>query len=82
MRYALVVGIALVIVTACASTSKPLRNPRQMSGLELYQQLCSSCHGVGADGNGPVASLIKIERAVVDSMIDRLVGHLRSIQVE
>jgi mono/diheme cytochrome c family protein len=138
MRYALVVGIALVLVTACASTSKPPRNSRQLSGLELYQQLCSSCHGVAADGNGPVASLIKIdvpdltriaqrdggefpaedvrrtidgrwdrrahgardmpvwgwqlydssstgdaqERAVVDSMIDRLVDHLRSIQVE
>jgi hypothetical protein len=106
--------------------------------MEMYQQLCSSCHGVSGHGDGPVASLIKIgvpdlthiahreggefptedvrrtidgrwdrrahgardmpvwgwqlydssssneaeERAVVDSMIDRLVSYLRSIQVE
>lgn len=109
-----------------------------MAGLEMYQQLCSSCHGVSGQGDGPVSSLIKIdvpdltriavrdggefptedvrraidgrwdrrahgardmpvwgwqlygsssnndaqERAIVDSMIDRLVNYLRSIQVE
>jgi hypothetical protein len=30
------------------------------SGLELYQQLCASCHGVEGHGDGPVAPLIKI----------------------
>ena len=131
------VGIALLLLTACASTGKPERELRQMPALELYQQLCSSCHGVEGRGDGPVASLIEIdvpdltriafrdggefptedvrraidgrwdrrahgardmpvwgwqlydssatgdaqERAVVDSMIDRLVQHLRSIQV-
>jgi hypothetical protein len=106
--------------------------------MDIYQQLCSSCHGVGGRGDGPVSSLIKIgvpdltriaardggefptedvrrtidgrwdrrahgardmpvwgwqfydssatndaeERAQVDSMIDRLVNYLRSIQVE
>jgi mono/diheme cytochrome c family protein len=109
-----------------------------MSGLEMYQQLCSSCHGIRGHGDGPVASLINIgvpdltriakrdggefptedvrrtidgrwdrrahgardmpvwgwqfydssatndaeERAQVDSMINRLVDYLRSIQVE
>jgi hypothetical protein len=32
-----------------------------MSGMEMYVQLCSSCHGVGARGDGPVSSLIKID---------------------
>lgn len=136
MRFAILVGIAMLLVSACAGT--PERSPAQMSGVEMYQQLCSSCHGVSAHGDGPVASLIKIgvpdltriahreggefptedvrrtidgrwdrrahgardmpvwgwqlydtsssneaqERAVVDSMIDRLVTYLRSIQVE
>ena len=109
-----------------------------MTGMEMYEQLCSSCHGVSARGDGPVSSLIKIrvpdltriaereggefpledvrrtidgrwdhrahgardmpvwgwqfydsaatndaeERAIVDSMIGRLVDYLRSIQVE
>jgi hypothetical protein len=26
----------------------------------MYEQLCASCHGVDARGNGPVAPLIKI----------------------
>jgi hypothetical protein len=26
----------------------------------MYQQLCSSCHGSGGHGDGPVASLLKI----------------------
>ena len=104
----------------------------------MYEQLCASCHGPAAQGDGPVAPLIKTgvpdltrlahrdggefpaedvrrtidgryerpahgprdmpvwgwqfydsgatndleERALVDSMIGRLVDYLRSIQVE
>jgi hypothetical protein len=36
------------------------RDVMQMSGLEMYESLCSSCHGVGGEGDGPVAPLIKI----------------------
>jgi len=136
MRSALIAGIAALLISACAGTAK--RDSGQLTGLEMYKQLCSSCHGVSGHGDGPVSSLIKIgvpdltriaardggefptedvrrtidgrwdrrahgardmpvwgwqlydssstddakERAVVDSMIDRLVGYLRSIQVE
>jgi hypothetical protein len=136
MKYGIFIGVAAIVLSGC--TSAPERSPAQMSGLEMYQQLCSSCHGPSAHGDGPVASLIKIgvpdltriaqreggdfptedvrrtidgrwdrrahgardmpvwgwqlydssssneaeERATVDSMIDRLVGYLRSIQVE
>jgi mono/diheme cytochrome c family protein len=136
MKVAIVVGAGVLLLSACAST--PERKPAEMTGMEMYQQLCSSCHGVSGRGDGPVASLIKIgvpdltriahreggefptadvrrtidgrwdrrahgardmpvwgwqlydssasdqagERAVVDSMIDRLVSYLRSIQVE
>jgi mono/diheme cytochrome c family protein len=136
MRTAILAALAMLLVGACAGT--PERSPAQMSGMDLYQQLCSSCHGVNGRGDGPVSSLIKIgvpdltriaardggefpteevrrtidgrwdrrahgardmpvwgwqlydsaatndaqERAQVDSMIERLVGYLRSIQVE
>lgn len=129
---------ALLLLAACATTSQDERSVQQLSGAEMYERLCSSCHGPGGQGDGPVASLIKSgvpdltrialrdggefptedvrrtidgrwdrrahgardmpvwgwqfydsantndaqERAVVDSMIDRLVVHLRSIQVE
>lgn len=136
MRAAVPAALVMLLMSACAGT--PERKPAQMSGLEMYQQLCSSCHGVSGQGDGPVSSLIKIdvpdltriavrdggefptedvrrtidgrwdrrahgardmpvwgwqlyggssnndaqERATVDSMIDRLVVYLRSIQVE
>jgi mono/diheme cytochrome c family protein len=138
MRPAIVVGIALALLSSCASTGQRGREPAQMSGMEMYEQLCSSCHGVSGHGDGPVSSLIKInvpdltriatrdggefpvedvrrtidgrwdrrahgardmpvwgwqfydssaandaeERALVDSMIGRLVDYLRGIQVE
>jgi mono/diheme cytochrome c family protein len=136
-RELLILTLAIGL-TACASNRTDSRDTRKLSGMEMYQQLCASCHGVSGKGDGPVASLIKIgvpdltllahrdggefptedvrrtidgrfdrqahgardmpvwgwqfynsanandaeERAVVDSMIDRLVVYLRSIQVE
>ena len=126
---------ALLLLAACATTE---RSDAQLTGAEMYARLCSSCHGPGGHGDGPVSSLIKTgvpdltrlalheggefpaedvrrtidgrwdrrahgardmpvwgwrlyesanvndvqERAIVDSMIDRLVEYLRSIQVE
>ena len=58
MRFAILVSLAALLVSACANT--PERSPAQLSGAEMYQQLCSSCHGVSGHGDGPVASLIKI----------------------
>jgi mono/diheme cytochrome c family protein len=138
MKRTIIAGVALAFVAACAGTGTHKGSVPQMSGLEMYQQSCSSCHGVQGHGDGPVSSLIKIkvpdltrlaqhdggefptedvrraidgrwdhrahgardmpvwgwrfydsaatddasERALVDSMIDRLVNYLRSIQVE
>jgi hypothetical protein len=129
---------ALVLLAACATTGGQEGSTAQLSGAEMYERLCASCHGPGGHGDGPVSSLIKIgvpdltrialrdggdfpaeevrrtidgrwdrrahgardmpvwgwrlydsanstdvqERAIVDSMIDRLVEYLRSIQVE
>jgi mono/diheme cytochrome c family protein len=32
-----------------------------MSGEEIYQQLCTSCHGVHGKGDGPMAPMLNIE---------------------
>ena len=59
MKKGIFVGVAMVLLlSACASTVE--RSPAEMSGMEMYQQLCSSCHGTGGQGDGPVSSLIKI----------------------
>lgn len=48
------------LLAACATTNPPERNVQELSGVELYEQLCASCHGVAGHGDGPVSSLIKI----------------------
>ncbi|HMN46362.1 MAG TPA: cytochrome c [Povalibacter sp.] len=127
---------AAALLSGCSSTRVDDREAAALSGVELYERLCSSCHGDMARGDGPVAPLIKTgvpdltllarrdggefptedvrraidgrwdrhahgardmpvwgwqlfdmssqnaqgERAQVDSMIDRLVNYLQSVQ--
>ena len=138
MKRTIIAAATLALVAACASTGTHEHSLPQLSGMEMYEQLCSSCHGVSGHGDGPVSSVMNVsvpdltrlaqhdggefptedvrrtidgrwdrrahgardmpvwgwqlydsaakddasERAIVDSMIDRLVNHLRSIQVE
>lgn len=126
---------AATLLAGCRSASIGERSAA-LSGVDLYERLCSSCHGAMAQGDGPVAPLIKTgvpdltllarrdggefptedvrraidgrwdrtahgardmpvwgwqlfdmssqdaagERAHVDSMIDRLVTYLQSVQ--
>ena len=51
--------IVASLMAAC-SVLKPEPPVHSRSALELYQQLCASCHGVEGHGDGPVAPLIKI----------------------
>jgi mono/diheme cytochrome c family protein len=138
MKLTLVGLLMLSLVTACTSASVHEPNVSELTGMEMYERLCSSCHGLSGRGDGPVAPLIAVgvpdltriayrhggefptekvrrtidgrwdrrahgardmpvwgwqlydsqsqndadERAQVDSMIDRLVAYVRSIQVE
>lgn len=50
----------LLVLSACAGTQPQSRSLSELSGGELYQQLCASCHGPDGRGDGPVAPLIKI----------------------
>jgi mono/diheme cytochrome c family protein len=52
--------IAVVILLAACASPQTSRDDREMSGMEMYQQLCASCHGVSGKGDGPVAPLVKI----------------------
>ncbi len=131
----LTAALCMSLVAACATTPSPT-HLNTLSGMQLYEQLCASCHGIEGHGDGPVAPLIKLHvpdltrlaardggefptedvrlvidgryekpahgprdmpvwgwqlydsaqpndaaaRARTDSMIDRLVGYLQSIQ--
>ena len=54
---ALAAGFALV--TGCTSVRPSGGAAAQLSGAELYGQLCASCHGKDATGDGPVAAALK-----------------------
>ena len=59
MMRILTVSILVCSIAACASTPTPA-SLGSMTGVEMYQQLCASCHGVEGRGDGPVAPLIKV----------------------
>lgn len=46
-------------MAGCATTPEP-KTIANMSGEEMYQSFCASCHGIGGEGDGPVAPLVKI----------------------
>jgi mono/diheme cytochrome c family protein len=131
----LAIGL-LLLLNGCATHRTDRHAVAKLGGLEIYQRLCASCHGPDAQGDGPVAALMKVrvpdltllakldggefpaedirraidgrwdrrahgardmpvwgwqlydisskndaqERQEVDSMIDRLVEYLRSVQ--
>jgi len=52
--------IALAVLTAYGSTAWSA-DYVAMSGKDLYERFCSSCHGAEGRGNGPVAGSFKVE---------------------
>src|SRR5688572_20287058 len=52
--------IVLALLTAYASTARSA-DYVAMSGQDLYQRFCASCHGADGRGNGPVAASFKVE---------------------
>jgi hypothetical protein len=61
MKFSRLIATFLVaMLGACAANEPNRREMSSLSGLELYQRLCSSCHGVAGEGDGPVAPLVKI----------------------
>lgn len=54
----LVLAASVLSISACVSTPKR-RELSELPAVEMYEQLCASCHGPQGRGDGPVASLIK-----------------------
>lgn len=51
---------AIVLIAGCAGTQTTSRPVSELSGRDMYAQLCASCHGAAGHGDGPVAPLISI----------------------
>lgn len=55
-----ITAVFVVTLAACATTPEPAAPLTSLSGVQLYERSCASCHGVKGLGDGPVAPLIKI----------------------
>ena len=53
--------LSAVLLAFMGCESMDHRSQQRLSGPELYERLCASCHGVGARGDGPVASHMKVK---------------------
>jgi len=51
-----ILGLPLLLVAGRALAQV---DPDPASGEDLYRRYCSSCHGIDARGNGPVAAVLK-----------------------
>lgn len=60
MKFRWLVAAALPVSLAACAPMPTQRDVMQMSGLEMYESFCASCHGAEGQGDGPVAPLIKI----------------------
>ena len=49
-----------MVACACVATAAGAADP---PGKAVFEQYCASCHGVAADGNGPVAAELKVAPA-------------------
>lgn len=52
--------LTCLAVAGCASTAPDPRQAMALSAAELFERTCASCHGITGQGDGPVASLIKV----------------------
>lgn len=60
MRRAIFLTLCSLGIAGCVS--QPAHVPAtSMSGEEMYQQLCASCHGPGGEGDGPVSAALKVK---------------------
>ena len=57
MRPSLIAGVA-VLCSALAVSAARAPHKGGVEGRVLYTRYCSSCHGLDADGHGPVASVL------------------------
>lgn len=81
MRASRIIAIAaLTSVAACANRPSS-QEVSQLSGREMYGRLCTSCHGVGARGNGPMAPLLKIDVPDLTRIAHRNGGEFPAEQV-
>jgi mono/diheme cytochrome c family protein len=81
MRFWWISAAALPLALAACASQPTQRELTQMSGGEMYESLCASCHGVSGEGDGPVAPLIKIHVPDLTRMAHREGGEFPAADI-
>jgi mono/diheme cytochrome c family protein len=72
----------LFLVLATTGTSVSFAEDlSSYTGAQLFQRFCASCHGKGADGNGPVAPFFKLRPPDLTQLARRSAGEFPAEKV-
>lgn len=67
---------AAAILAACATTEEPAYVGDPETGRQVAQNMCASCHAIGADGDGPNAGAPPFRYVLANYDPDRLAKDL------
>src|SRR5688572_13793060 len=74
-------GLMVLIATVLCAVGHAGEAP-DLSGAQLYQQLCASCHGTRARGDGPVAPALKSRVPDLTLLAKQRGGRFDKVQVK
>ncbi|MEW6681837.1 MAG: cytochrome c [Nitrospirota bacterium] len=66
---ALIAGVALLFSSPSGNAENAFGNPKR--GQQIYERLCTRCHGVKLDGRGPDAPSLRSAPADLQSLSSR-----------
>src|SRR5262249_59735370 len=65
---------AASLVGACLLLAAPVRAQNRFVGSDLFKTYCSSCHGAGARGDGPLADNLRVRPPDLTLIAKRMGG--------
>ncbi len=69
----LLLPLLILVITACSGAPE-----EDATGIEIYRQLCSSCHGVElAGGVGPALGSASVSASMSDEVMTRVIARGR-----
>lgn len=57
---AIAILAGLAAIPTAPARAEEARDPRLMRGEQEYRDACAVCHGIAGDGNGPIASMLRV----------------------
>lgn len=72
---------SLLAASASPAAAEESASMLAKSGNALFKEHCSSCHGISAKGDGPVASALKVQPADLTKIAERRGGEFPEAEI-